>query len=338
MSDMKKILLTGGAGYIGSHIARDLMDNNHDIVIIDNLSTGCDYLIPPGAPFYHGDCADHTLLEKVFKDHTIDSVIHCAALIDAAESLDTPLEYYRENAVKTIELIAFCAKQDVSRFLFSSTAAVYGNPVEALVDEEAYCDPLTPYGSSKWMAESFIRDFASCTSISWGILRYFNVTGADPQTRCGQPSNHSTSVVANLCRVILGQQPRFIIHGNDYDTPDGTCIRDFIHVSDLAQAHRLALEYLGQKKKLLLLNCGYGYGFSILQLLKAAEAVNGKPVSFAFGPRRRGDIEQIVASTAKIRKTLSWVPQYDNLNTMVATALEWERKKLSWATRPRLVL
>ncbi|NBX02485.1 MAG: UDP-glucose 4-epimerase GalE [Alphaproteobacteria bacterium] len=321
---MGKILITGGAGYIGSHIAHEFSDNDYEVTILDNLSTGNVSLIPKNAHFFQGDFTDHTLLDTIFNDHKIDSVIHCAALIDAAESLVKPIEYYRENSAKTIELIAFCDKKNISKFLLSSTAAVYGNPISILVDEETYCRPVTPYGSSKLMAEQFIGDFSRVTSIKFGILRYFNVVGADPKGRTGQPNANSSSVFSSLCRAALGKQECFTIYGNDYDTPDGTCVRDFVHVSDLANAHRLTLEYLSNEKSPLLMNCGYGHGFSIMQLINTMETVLEKKMSYEFGARRNGDIVQIIACNDKMRKKLNWIPKYDSLNEMMSTALKWE--------------
>lgn len=328
---MEKILITGGAGYIGSHITYELIDNGYEVVIVDNLSTGKSYLIPENSIFYQGDFSDTGLLEQIFANQKIDSVIHCAAFIDAADSLAKPLEYYYENAVKTMNFISFCNNKNLTNFLFSSTAAVYGNPKTVVVSEETYCRPLTPYGSSKLMAEKFIQDFSRISSINFGILRYFNVAGADVKGRTGQPNSASSSVFSALCRVVIGGQECFTINGNDYNTPDGTCIRDFIHVSDLANAHRLAIEYLGsssdEKNEPFIMNCGYGHGFSILQLIEATEAVTGKKLSYKFGERRAGDIEQIIAKNNKIREKLNWQPQHDNLNEMVRTALEWEQKK-----------
>ncbi len=328
---MKKVIITGGAGYIGSHICYELLDNNYKIIIIDNLSTGQKKLVPEDSFFYKGDFSDPELLNKIFNDHEIDSVIHCAALIDASDSLNKPIEYYRENAAKTMNLIAFCANRNLSKFLFSSTAAVYGNPESAEVDEETYCAPITPYGSSKFMAEKFIYDFAPCTSINFGIMRYFNVAGADPKGRTGQPNRNATNVFSSLCRAILHEQ-EFTIYGNDYNTDDGTCVRDFIHVSDLASAHRIFLEYLDNKQEKpnckntpFLINCGYGHGFSILELINAAESLITKKIQYKFGERRNGDIEKIIASTDKIRGNLLWKPQHDNLSELIKTSLEWER-------------
>lgn len=330
---MKKILITGGAGYVGSHIAYELIDNNYEVIIIDNLSTGQKKLIPSNSVFYEGDFSNYVLLEKIFNDHKINSVIHCAALIDASDSLNKPIEYYRENAVKTIDLVTFCATRNLSKFLFSSTAAVYGNPPIEEVGEEEYCNPLTPYGSSKLMAEKFICDFSRCTSINFGIMRYFNVAGADPQGRTGQPNSNSTSAFSSLCRSILNEK-EFVVYGNDYATSDGTCIRDYIHVSDLANAHRIFLEYLdriqantiSKKQMPFLVNCGYGHGFSILELINSAELVINRKIDYIFGERRSGDIEKIIARTDKIRRNLLWVPRYDSLNEMIRTSLNWERK------------
>lgn len=326
---METILLTGGAGYIGSHVILELLSHGKNVVVVDNLSTGQAFLVPGGVAFYKGDFADITLLEKIFKNHSIDSVMHFAAMIDAAESIKKPVEYRRENTEKTQILLNFCAEKNVSRFIFSSSAAVYGNPLNPIVDEDTLCAPLTPYGSSKLMAEHIILAHAAHSSMRCGILRYFNVAGADPQLRTGQPNDLASNLFSTLCRVIMGTQKEFMIFGNDYDTPDGTCIRDFVHISDLAMAHRLVLEHLNQEKGPLLLNCGYGHGHSILETVKACEAAIGQPIACALGPRRPGDIEQVVASVDALTNTLPWVPKYDNLAVMITSALEWERQKIA---------
>lgn len=326
---MDTILLTGGAGYIGSHVARELMEHDYRVIVLDNLSTGKPYLIPAGTPFYYGDFTDVSLLDKIFTDHTISSVIHCAARIDPAESLKKADEYFEENYVKTIALVEYCVAHAVGRFLFSSTAAVYGNVSHGLVSEQTPCQPLTPYGASKLKAEGRIADFARAGNTAFGILRYFNVAGADPKLRIGQPNSHSFSAVSNLCRVILGQQDSFVVYGNDYDTPDGSCVRDFIHVSDIATLHRQVLDHLNAPGEALLMNCGYGHGFSVFDLLKAAENLIGRPVPHVIGARRDGDIPYIIADTSKLKSTLRWAPKHDHIDTIIFTALEWERKKLA---------
>jgi len=324
---METILLTGGAGYIGSHVILDLLEADKKVVVIDNLSTGRAYLIPQGVDFYRGDFADTHILDKIFSDHAIDSVMHFAGLIDANESIKKPVEYRFENTEKTKIFLEYCEAKGVQKFLFSSSAAVYGNPLNPNVTEDTLCAPLTPYGSSKLMAESVILDLANTSKMRCGILRYFNVVGADPQGRAGQPNDLASNLFSTLCRVVLGQQRQFIVYGTDYDTPDGSCIRDFIHVADLARAHHLLLKQLKKEQGPLVLNCGYGHGHSILEVVRACEKVIGKPVPHVIGPRREGDIEQSVANVDKLNATIPWQPRFDNLEDMITSALKWERRK-----------
>lgn len=326
---METILLTGGAGYIGSHVILDLLEAGKRVVVVDNLSTGRAYLIPLGVDFYRGDFSDTQLLDKIFSDHTISSVMHFAAFIDAAESIRKPVEYRHENTEKTKIFVEYCAGKDVQRFLFSSTAAVYGNPLDPIVKEDTLCAPLSPYGSSKLMAEQIIMETCARSQMRCGILRYFNVVGADAHGRAGQPNDLATNLFSTLCRVMLGQQRQFIVYGTDYDTPDGSSIRDFIHVSDLAHAHSLLLDQLSNEQGPLVLNCGYGHGHSTLEVVRACEKVLGQPVPYVIGPRREGDIEQSVANVDALKAKLSWNPKHDNLHDMIKSALDWERRKMA---------
>jgi UDP-glucose 4-epimerase len=320
------VLVTGGAGYIGSHMVHALLDAGEDVVVLDNLSTGFWWAVAPKAKLVEGDIGDETLLSRIFAEDAIDAVIHFAGSIVVPESVADPLAYYLNNTVKTRALIAAAVKAEVPRFIFSSTAAVYGNPVSNPVFEDAAPAPISPYGSSKLMSEWMLRDSHAAYGIQYAALRYFNVAGADPKGRSGQSTPRATHLIKVACQVALGQRPHLDVFGTDYDTPDGTCVRDYIHVSDLAQAHLDALGHLRRGGESGIFNCGYGHGYSVLDVIRAVEQVAGHRLAVRPTGRRAGDPAQIVAGAQRVRETLGWVPKHDDLEEIVAGALAWERQ------------
>ncbi len=319
------VLVTGGAGYIGSHMVLDLLARDEEVVVIDNLSTGFRWAVPGEARFYQGDVADQILLSTIIHDHAIDTVIHFAGSIIVSESLDDPLGYYLNNTVRTRALIDACIKGGVGNFIFSSTAAVYGAPETNPVFETAPARPVTPYGASKLMSEWMLRDVARAHGLRYVALRYFNVSGADPAGRAGQASPRATQLIKVACQVAAGQRRYLRIFGTDYDTPDGTCIRDYIHVSDLTQAHCDALDYLRAGGGPATFNCGYGRGFSVREVVAAIEQATGRPLNVRDAPRRAGDQASVIAGARKIRAELGWAPRHDKLEHIVRHALAWER-------------
>ncbi len=323
------VLVTGGAGYIGSHMVHALADAGDSVVVVDNLSTGFSQFVPEGVPLYIGDAGDDNLVSRVIATHEVDAIVHFAGSIVVPDSLRDPLGYYRNNTMTTRNLLASAVTQGVKRFIFSSTAAVYGNPARMPVAEDAPTVPLSPYGSSKLMTEIMLHDVARAHGLDFVVLRYFNVAGADPQLRCGIAVPGATHLLKVAVETATGQRPKLDVYGSDYPTPDGTCIRDFIHVSDLAQAHRAALAYLRAGGKPATLNCGYGHGYSILETVEAVRRVSGRNFVVQTAPRRAGDIMTMIADTARIRATLDWTPRYDNLDTIAAHALAWEEKLLA---------
>jgi UDP-glucose 4-epimerase len=320
------VLVTGGAGYIGSHMVHALLDAGEDVVVLDNLSTGFWWAVAPKAKLVEGDIGDETLLSRIFAEDAIDAVIHFAGSIVVPESVADPLAYYLNNTVKTRALIAAAVKAEVPRFIFSSTAAVYGNPVSNPVFEDAAPAPISPYGSSKLMSEWMLRDSHAAYGIQYAALRYFNVAGADPKGRSGQSTPRATHLIKVACQVALGQRPHLDVFGTDYETPDGTCVRDYIHVSDLAQAHVDALGHLRRGGESGIFNCGYGHGYSVLDVIRAVEQVAGHRLAVRPTGRRAGDPAQIVAGAQRVRETLGWVPKHDDLEEIVAGALAWERQ------------
>lgn len=325
---MKKenILVTGGAGYIGSHIVRDLGQKGYFPVVYDNLSTGnrdsvlCGQLV-------EGDVGDRAKVAETIKKYDIKSVIHFAAYIIVPESVTKPMKYYINNSVNTLHLIDTCVENGVENFVFSSTAAVYGIPEIVPIPESAVMNPINPYGKSKVVTEMLLNDVSSASdNFNYIALRYFNVAGADGQNRIGQNYETPTHLMTLALRAALGDYPKLNIFGTDYDTPDGTAVRDYIHVDDLSSAHLLALEYLRNEKKSRVFNCGYGKGKSVLEVVEAARRVTG--INFAAEPaeRRPGDPPSLVADSANIQKELNWKPQYDDLDYIIKTAWEWEKK------------
>jgi UDP-glucose 4-epimerase len=320
------ILVTGGAGYIGSHMALRLLDLGETVVILDNLSTGRRALAPKAARFVEGDIADRALLHGVMQSGAIEAVIHFAGSIVVPESVTEPLAYYHNNTVKSRSLIEACVAHNVPRIIFSSTAAVYGEPDRIPISESAALKPINPYGRSKLMTEWMLEDAGRAHKLGFAILRYFNVAGADPAGRSGQASPKATHLIKVACEVATGKRPRLDIFGTDYATSDGTCVRDYIHVSDLVEAHVDALRYLRAGGASDVFNCGYGRGFSVREVIDALNRQLDKPIATAPAPRRAGDPAALVAGAGKIRETLGWRPKHEDLDFIVRTALAWERK------------
>jgi UDP-glucose 4-epimerase len=320
------VLVTGGAGYIGSHMVHALVEAGERVVVIDNLSTGFSSFLPEGIPLFIGDAGDENLVEGVIATHGVESIIHFAGSVVVPDSMRDPLAYYRNNTMTTRSLLNVAVKCNVNRFIFSSTAAVYGNPDHVPVPENAPTRPLSPYGSSKLMTEIMLHDTASAHGMSYVVLRYFNVAGADPLARIGLATIGATHLLKIAVEAATGQRAKVDVFGTDYPTPDGSCIRDFIHVSDLAQAHQAALSYLRSGGASATLNCGYGRGYSVLETIEAVRRVSGRNFAVQYAARRPGDIMTMVADTARIRSTLDWTPRYDDLDTIAAHALTWEEK------------
>ena len=320
------VLVTGGAGYIGSHMVHALADAGESVVVIDNLSTGFSAFVPEGVPLFIGDAADENLVEGVIAAHGIESIIHFAGSVVVPDSMRDPLAYYRNNTMTTRSLLNVAVKCGIKRFIFSSTAAVYGNPDQVPVPEHAPTHPLSPYGTSKLMTEIMLHDTASAHGLSYVVLRYFNVAGADPLGRIGLATVGATHLLKIAVEAATGQRAKIDVYGTDYPTPDGSCIRDFIHVSDLVQAHRAALAYLRNGGSSATLNCGYGRGYSVLETIEAVRRVSGRNFAVQYAPRRAGDIMTMVADTSRIRSMLDWTPQLDDLDTIAAHALAWEER------------
>jgi UDP-glucose 4-epimerase len=320
------ILVTGGAGYIGSHMVHALVDAGERVVVLDDLSTGFDWAVAPGAVLVNGDTGDQALVAKLVAEHGIHSIIHFAASVVVPESVTDPLKYYRNNTANSRSLIECAVKGGVRRFIFSSTAAVYGNPAHIPVSEDDPPAPMSPYGSSKLMTETILRDAGAAHGLDYVILRYFNVAGADPQLRTGQSTRTATHLIKVAAETALGLRDKIEVFGTDYPTRDGTCIRDYIHVSDLIAAHADALAYLARGGAPAIFNCGYGHGFSVLDVIDTVKRVSGVDFRVDYGPRRPGDPAEIVAAPQHIRHTLGWKPRFDDLPTIVAHALAWQRK------------
>jgi UDP-glucose 4-epimerase len=328
------VLVTGGAGYIGSHMVYELADAGERVVVLDNLSTGFDWAVAKGVPLIVGETGDQALVARLIHDHGVDAVIHFAASIVVPDSVRDPLGYYRNNTMNSRALIECAVKSGVRHFIFSSTAAVYGNPTEIPVREDSATLPISPYGWSKLMTEIMLRDAESAYGLHHVILRYFNVAGADPQRRTGQSTKAATHLIKVAVETVLGIRPKLDVFGDDYPTPDGTCIRDYIHVSDLVRAHADALHYLRSGAPSLTLNCGYGHGFSVLDVIDAVKRVSGVDFKVDIAPRRPGDPAQIVAQSERVRDKLGWQPRYDDVSTIVRDALDWERELMKRQMRP----
>ena len=322
----KKILVTGGAGYIGSHTVRQLGEAGYEVIVYDNLSTGSAKALLNGSLIV-GDLADELSLSLAFAQHNFDAVLHFAASISVPESVANPLDYYANNTHNTLNLLRCCQKFEVNKFVFSSTAAVYGEPQENPVSESCATNPINPYGCSKLMSERMIRDYGFSSDFQYVILRYFNVAGADLAGRIGQSSQKASHLMKVACDAALGNLPAVGIFGTDFDTPDGTGIRDYIHVEDLAAAHIDALRYLEAGGESEILNCGYGQGYSVRQVLERLKEISGVDFPVIKLPRRAGDPACVIACGDRIRQVLGWQPQYNDLETILSTTLAWERKK-----------
>jgi UDP-glucose 4-epimerase len=319
------VLVTGGAGYIGSHMVLALTDAGQDVVVLDNLTTGFAWAIAPQAKLVEGDIGDEALVEHIIKTHNVDAVVHFAGSIVVPESVADPLGYYLNNTVKSRALMAAVVKAGVKNFIFSSTAAVYGNPKTQPVFETELPAPISPYGTSKLMTEMMLRDSHFAYGLNYVALRYFNVAGADPKGRSGQSTPRATHLIKVACQTALGQRASMDVFGTDYDTSDGTCLRDYIHVSDLISAHMDALAHLRKSGESGIFNCGYGKGYSVLEVINAVEKAYGGPVNKNLVPRRAGDPTAIVAGATRVREVLGWQPKYADLDFIVASALAWEK-------------
>jgi UDP-glucose 4-epimerase len=321
------ILVTGGAGYIGSHMCWALDDAAEEIVVIDNLSTGFEWALPPSAKFYHGGIDDVAMLAKIQAENEIEAIIHFAGSIIVPESVSNPMKYYRNNTANSRGLIEFAVEAGIKYFVFSSTAAVYGTPTsDEAVDETVATNPESPYGTSKLMTEHMLKDTSFAHDFSFTALRYFNVCGADPKGRTGQSTQGATHLIKVACEAALGKREKIEVFGTDYPTPDGTCVRDYIHVWDLVNAHLCALKRMRMGGESIIANCGYGKGYSVLEVLEAVKKVNGNDFRIDFSPRRAGDAVRIIANSDLIKKELGWGPKLDNLDLILRHALDWETK------------
>ncbi len=325
--DKVPVLVTGGAGYIGSHAVWALKDAGWDVAVIDNLSTGFKFLLPEGVPLYEGDIADGDLLARIFAERGTLAIMHFAGSIVVPESVEKPLYYYENNTVKSRALMQAAVEGGIKHFIFSSTAATYGMPDVPQVTEQTPTVPINPYGWSKLMTEQMLADTAAAYDLNYCVLRYFNVAGADPKARTGQSTAGATHLIKVACEAALGQRESVSVYGTDYDTADGTGVRDYIHVSDLVAAHLLALEELiAQPDTSLTMNCGYGRGFSVLDVLDAVDRVTNHTIERRMEPRRAGDSGELVSDPSRIRATLPWEPRHDDLDTIITHAVQWERK------------
>ena len=325
--ERRTVLVTGGAGYIGSHVVATLCGAGWRVVVLDDLSAGRRSALPAEVPLVVGDVGDRALLGQLLRDRPIAAVLHLAGSVQVAESMRRPLAYYRNNTQASMTLIEACVAAEIECLVFSSTAAVYGNPQRVPVDEEAPTRPLSPYGQSKLMTEQILRDAAAAHPLRHAILRYFNVAGADPGGRIGPAAPGATHLLKVACEAALGRRAAVPLYGDDYPTRDGTCVRDFIHVSDLAAAHLSALEHLLARGASCTLNCGYGRGFSVREVLDMVGKVAGRPLAVERAPRRPGDPAEVIAAVGRIRDLLRWQPCHDDLEQIVGDALRFERRR-----------
>lgn len=319
-------MVTGGAGYIGSHVVRQLGEAGRPVVVLDNLSTGFSEAVVHG-DLVVGDTADRALVGRILREYSVESVLHFAAHTVVPESVHDPLKYYANNTCATRNLLQCCLEAGVKHFIFSSTAAVYGIPEGGVAREDTPTNPINPYGTSKLMSEWMLRDLAAASDMRYVVLRYFNVAGCDPSGRVGQSTPNATLLVKVACEAVVGRRPEVAIFGTDYPTPDGTGVRDYIHVEDLADAHLKALAYLAAGGESTILNCGYGHGFSVREVLDTVQRVAGTSLKIREAPRRPGDPPSLIADARAIRSTLGWTPRYDDLEVIVGSALAWERRR-----------
>jgi UDP-glucose 4-epimerase len=319
------VMVSGGAGYIGGHMVLNLVDRGERPVVLDNLSTGFRWSVPPEAHLVVADTGDFESVLQAIRSHGVKSIIHFAARIVVPESVSDPLGYYLANTVKTRSLIAAAVAGGVQEFIFSSTAAVYGDVSLEAVSETQAPQPVSPYGTSKWMSEMMLRDAAAAHGFKYAVMRYFNVAGADPKGRYGQSTPLATHLIKVAAQTALGQRSHMELFGQDYPTPDGTCVRDYIHVSDLAEAHAVALDYLRTGGRNIVVNAGYGRGYSVRQVIDTVRAVSGVDFEVRQGPRRAGDPPSIVANSDLLRHELGWTPKLDHLPTIVGHAVSWEK-------------
>ncbi|HEB86324.1 MAG TPA: UDP-glucose 4-epimerase GalE [Gammaproteobacteria bacterium] len=323
----KSVLVTGGAGYIGSHVVRQLGEAGERVVTLDNLSTGFADAVLYG-DLIEGNTGDQERVNQILNDYNVDTVLHFAAHTIVPESVSNPLKYYGNNTCNSRSLLECCQNHGVKNFIFSSTAAVYGMPKDGLAKEDTPLAPINAYGTSKLMTEWMLRDLSAASELNYVALRYFNVAGSDPESRIGQSTPNATLLIKVACEAAVGKREQIYIFGTDYATPDGTGIRDYIHVEDLADAHLKALDYLRKGGESTIVNCGYSHGYSVREVLEMVEQVNGKPLKIIEQDRRPGDPPSLVANTDKIRKLFNWTPRYDDLEAITRSSLNWEKKLL----------
>jgi UDP-glucose 4-epimerase len=321
-----RVLVTGGAGYVGGHMVLALLDVGASVTVVDDLSTGFRAAVKHPANLVVGDVGDAALIDEILAAHEIDTIVHFAAKIVVPESVADPLLYYLNNTAKLRNLLECAVKRKVKHFIFSSTAAVYGEPAAIPVTETDALTPINPYGRSKLMSEWMVQDVAKAHDLKFAILRYFNVAGADPEGRLGQSTPHATHLIKVCVQAAIGLRPCVEVFGTDYSTPDGTCIRDYIQVTDLVEAHLLAIDYLRKGVENLICNCGYGHGVSVLEVINAVKRVSGVDFPVRIAARRPGDPAAVVAGAERTKQVLGWQPRYDNLDVIVAQALDWERR------------
>ncbi len=321
------VLVTGGAGYIGSHMVWELLDQGESVVVLDDLSTGFKWAVPKRAKLVTGDIGDKKKIGELIGKEKIDSIIHFAGSVVVPESLENPLKYYQNNTSKSRDLLEAAVENGVDKFIFSSTAAVYGAPLTSgPIREDAILNPMSPYGTSKLMTEMMVRDVAEAHGMRYVMLRYFNVAGSDPKLRTGQSTEGATHLIKLACETALGKRSHMSIYGTDYDTPDGTCVRDFIHVSDLVSAHYAALNFLRQGGLKFTANCGYSKGYSVREVVETVQRISGNAFRVIEEKRRPGDIPALVANSHRLENRLDWKPRHNNLETIIETALAWENQ------------
>jgi UDP-glucose 4-epimerase len=320
------ILITGGAGYIGSHMVYAALERGFDVVVLDNLSTGLRGLVAEAAHFHQGHVGDQTIVRRLINDHSVTAVIHFAGSIVAPDSVKDPLAYYANNTVASRALIEACVLEGVKNFVFSSSALIYGPPLLVAMPETTPKEPENPYGRSKLVTEWMLEDAARAYDFRYAALRYFNVAGADPKGRTGQSTPRATHLIKRACQVALGRVPQLDIFGTDYPTPDGTGVRDYIHVSDLVDAHLIALDHLAGGGPSIALNCGYGRGASVREVIKAVSRVIGRDLPAVESPRRPGDPPALIADPTRLKSDFGWRPKHDDLHEIISTAYEWERR------------